>query len=581
MKERITVLARHPKMTAVTALIVLAAAVGLVTCTYTGKRAETDVAARATQWAEAFCSRDGRALYEMYHPEHAADFYQMEQVQSQPGDSFVAFGWSSPWPMDMKYEIHTEGEQTEITYYAMTSDPHRWIWKEQLAWEESGGVWYVEQEHFEEYDRIQSAAAFREAYGGGIAGTPMDYRTEDMGAALNEQAKTDMVYQDLLDSGWSMEFLLNLQGGIGETVEQDGNITAVYTFPDGSQAAVSMIQPYGSDGIWIPAEVVPVPGTSSAETAPEAAATEPSESFPGTITMEDTVSLAGVRDAGRLAELTAHFPQPDTVTGKNPGGTSNWVESYLFSWEGEAYELQISCQNQDGSLYYVALQRLDTGEWLNIYRTPEDVADYGMELPDQEGIRTFYETHRAISKYLTYRLPEELSDGSYRMTMGNDGGNVFITSDADDLQYMKELTRYVELDFIPEAWRSAGAVERYIGGWPAREFANGELMRVGQPWNHSWFLTEPVSVIDCEAPALLILVGHDLYTAASLADAEAAHGAIPEENQTSRMWYVFFAQPDSDEMYSICLNADLYQREDVLKVARSVYFTENAWTKQE
>lgn len=43
------------------------------------------------------------------------------------------------------------------------------------------------------------------------------------------------------------------------------------------------------------------------------------------------------------------------------------------------------------------------------------------------------------------------------------------------------------------------------------------------------------------------------------------------------MWYVFFARPDSDIMYAVYLNADLYEKEDVLKLARSVHFKEGAF----
>ena len=105
-------------------------------------------------------------------------------------------------------------------------------------------------------------------------------------------------------------------------------------------------------------------------------------------------------------------------------------------------------------------------------------------------------------------------------------------------------------------------------------------MEIGYPWNHSMFISEPVSVIDCEVPALLILVSHDMFTSASLTDAEAEHGPIPEEDRTSRMWYIFFAESDSDEMYAISLNGDLYHESDLLKIARTVHFTENAWTKK-
>lgn len=102
-------------------------------------------------------------------------------------------------------------------------------------------------------------------------------------------------------------------------------------------------------------------------------------------------------------------------------------------------------------------------------------------------------------------------------------------------------------------------------------------MNVGLPWNHSLFVSDPVSIADCEAPALIILAEHDLYTPAALDDAEKEYGRIADENRTSRMWYVFFAHENSDVVYSISLNADLYEREDVLRVARSVHFKDHAW----
>ena len=491
-----------------------------------------------------------------------------DRVMSLPEDSYVSFGWSSPWPMDQRYEIHTDGMQSEITYYAMTSEPHRWVWKEQVSWKELDGIWYAEQERFKEYDGIGSADEFEEAYGGGIAGTPMDYRLDGMGEALNRLAGTDAVYQDLFVPGLAMEYLLNLHGGEPDILESGGQVTVVYTFADESRAAVTMIRPFGEDGIWIPEEVAEVPGTAA-------------DSNSDTVTSETVVRLAGIHDAKALAGIlsAAGSPVPDRVDGKEDQNSLTWSESYGFTYKDEPYQLFISYNKEDDSLSDIILMRLNTSEWLNIYRTPEEVRHYGMTLADEAAIRSFFDTHVTMKDYLTYRLPEELSNGGYSELFGNSGGgNLFVTSDPAAQTRLEELSRYVDQNSVPESWRAAGAVERYTGNWPSREIRKGSLMKVGLPWNHTSFTGELVSVTDCEVPALLTLAEHDMYTAASLEDTEKKRGPVPEENRTSRMWYVFFAKEGCGEMYSISLNADLYQETDLLKIARSVHFTDQAWT---
>lgn len=612
MKERISVLAKHPRMTGLMAAGVAAACIILIVCTYTGQSSggsssdgivssgsssggsnsggsafnSSGVEGASRRWAEAFCSRNGKELYAMYDPEHQEDFYEIEPVQTGPDDPYISFGWSSPWPMTGLYEIRTQQNQAEITYYAMTSDPHWWVWKEWLTWKQAGDGWFVEQERFKEYSDILSAGDFNEAYGSGIAGTAMAYRnggdSED-GEALNRNAKSDDAYSDLFIPELAMEYLLNLHGGTASSVQDGDRATAVYTFPDGSRSAVTMVRPFGSDGIWVPGELADVPEaieesgqeTQTAETFPEP------ESVGNAVGIEDVVRFAGTGDGSSLISMAAELPEPDHVDGKDEDSAQNVTEHYGFHYQGENYELQVSYEKDGKSLSYIALQRLSTGEWLNIYRTPEDIVRYGVILPDEKGVREFFETHKRMSDYLTFRLPDELSHGGYRDTMGNGGGNLFLTSDPAGSERLAELSRYVDAEAVPAEWRAAGSVVRYTGGWPSRRIEKGSLMEVGLPWNHSQFASEPVSIADCEAPALVILVSHDMYTAASLDDVEKKRGPVPKENQTSRMWYVFFAEPDSGEMYSIALNADLYERDDVLKTARSVHFTDKAWTKDD
>lgn len=620
VKERIAILAKHPVTTRVMACILVLILTVLVVCTYTGKQSQSDITARTEAWANAFCGREGNTLKDMFDPQDPDGFYKMDQVQSQPGDPAIGFGWSSPWPMDQLYETETEVSRSEITYYAMTSDPHRWVWKEHLTWKQEDGIWYVEQETLKEYDSILSAREFYEAYGRGIAGTPMDYRKDGMAEILNEHAASDPVLGDLRYPDLAMEYLLNLHGGKGTVVEnldtaaEDTGTAAedmgtaaeskskvvVYTFPDKSRAAVTMIQPFGGEGIWIPEELTEIPesaldkredGESSPKEKAERAERTPEGALDGTlkgtedgtdrISMDDVLRLAGVTDAASLAERTKNFPEPDRVDGDEDENSLNRVEHYPFVHLDEPYEIQVSYENRSGDLDYISLQRLTTGEWLNLYQTPEAVKKYGIKLADRGEIEVFFATHRKMSDYLTYRLPGELSDGDYMEALGNSsGGNLFLTSDQAAQRRLEDLNRYVDTSAVPQEWRSAGAVQRFTGDWLYRRFEQGELMEIGYPWNHSMFISEPVSVIDCEVPALLILVSHDMYTSASLTDAEAEHGPIPEEDRTSRMWYIFFAESDSDEMYAISLNGDLYHESDLLKIARTVHFTENAWTKK-
>lgn len=94
----------------------------------------------------------------------------------------------------------------------------------------------------------------------------MDYRTNGLGEALNENAGNrtgQSLYQVLYEPQTAGPFLLNLEGGqtaLGASGEED---KVVYWFGDGSSVLLHMVQPFGADGIWVPA------GWSITEELPE------------------------------------------------------------------------------------------------------------------------------------------------------------------------------------------------------------------------------------------------------------------------------------------------------------------------
>ena len=301
-------------------------------------------------------------------------------------------------------------------------------------------------------------------------------------------------------------------------------------------------------------------------------------SVPG---MAEIVALSELpKDQNLLEAIRKWWPEIPSEDKENETEAElNYVNQYPFSYRGETYRLLVSVLKEDGSLDYASVIREPTGEWLNIYQTPEAVEHYGMILAGGEETKEFFETHASMADYVTYRLPEGLTDSGYRADLGDGGGgSLFLTEDEDQKARQEELGRYVDRDSVPDAWLAAGGIIRWNADYLYRRCDPGSLMETAIPWNHTSYWGELVSVEDCEVPALLEPLCHDLYTPSSLEEAEKPYGPIPEENQTSRMWYVFFARPDSDVMYAIYLNGDLYKKEDALKLARSVHFKEEAFT---
>ena len=302
------------------------------------------------------------------------------------------------------------------------------------------------------------------------------------------------------------------------------------------------------------------------------------DSVPG---MAEIVALSELpKDQNLLEAIRKWWPEIPSEDKENETEAElNYVNQYPFSYRGETYRLLVSVLKEDGSLDYASVIREPTGEWLNIYQTPEAVENYGMILAGGEETKEFFETHASMADYVTYRLPEGLTDSGYRADLGDGGGgSLFLTEDEDQKARLEELGRYVDRDSVPDAWLAAGGIIRWNADYLNRRFDTGSLMETAIPWNHTSYWGELVSVEDCEVPALLEPLCHDLYTPSSLEEAEKRYGPIPEENQTSRMWYVFFARPDSDVMYAIYLNGDLYKKEDALKLARSVHFKEESFT---
>lgn len=218
------------------------------------------------RWAQAFVNRDGETIASLASLEVKEELGRMELLMGSEGQ--YSFGLSSPWPRDVNTDytahIYEDIGTAEIYYYAQTSDPHVFVWRETLTYEKEGDSYIVMGEELTYYDNISSGAEYAEAYQGRIDATMIDYTWNGLGEALNDNAASSNndVYKALLSPESAAVSLLNLSTdpkdisiSIYDGGEETGMVGLEILFlQDQYTVTISMIQPYGMYGIWVPAD---------------------------------------------------------------------------------------------------------------------------------------------------------------------------------------------------------------------------------------------------------------------------------------------------------------------------------------
>lgn len=215
-----------------------------------------------TDWAAAFVNRDGEGIVKLAAEELAEELFDKELLVEVEGS--YHFGFSSPWPWEEEsdYSIAAyDDAEAEIYYYAHTSDPHITYWKETLSYAWDGTQYVITGETLKLFDKISSGAEFEEAYRGQLDKTMIDYTANQLGEVLNDNAlqSENTAYRALFAPESAAVFLLNLSDDPGavqitrHAIETEGLVGLDITFlEDQITATISMLQPYGPDGIWVP-----------------------------------------------------------------------------------------------------------------------------------------------------------------------------------------------------------------------------------------------------------------------------------------------------------------------------------------
>lgn len=221
------------------------------------------------KWAQAFAARDVRTIQNM-----ATDDAKNELKEENLLDDNGNFGWSSPWPwFDEEsgmpaYQI-TQSDDTSATilYYAQVSDPHVTVWKETLQYTRKDDKIEIAHEELQMLNFIASGSEFENAYPKGIQNTPMDYQANGLGETLNEHAisangmSPDGEY-NLTDPMEAAQYLLNLlrnDDKVEITADKKDKTQVelkVHFTEDDITHHITMIRPWGEDGIWVVGEIL-------------------------------------------------------------------------------------------------------------------------------------------------------------------------------------------------------------------------------------------------------------------------------------------------------------------------------------
>lgn len=210
-------------------------------------------------WAKAFCDKDGETIYN-YSSDNVRSILEIEDVNGT-----YVFGDSSPWPWnDEWYRIGKIGDSAAtIYYYALTSDPHVTVWRQNITFEKDNETTenIVKTISTDKYENIVLGSEFDLAYGDGLFW--MDYNKNGVGEALNENAmlSSSTLYKDLFAPDTAARELLNLLPNdrkipieVLDGENENEKILHITFMLDNQIRVIRMIRPWGEAGIWIPFE---------------------------------------------------------------------------------------------------------------------------------------------------------------------------------------------------------------------------------------------------------------------------------------------------------------------------------------
>lgn len=242
---------------------------------------------------------------------------------------------------------------------------------------------------------------------------------------------------------------------------------------------------------------------------------------------------------------------------------------------GENYRVMISYiyeNNPENKIDMLYLVRESDQAILSLYQGPDHGgwmdADIDAFIGYIPTLSEWIAEYQFSSEYLTEYLDAYLAADNFSAMVGDYGGQAFWWKG-------KGIYTTPPGEWVPAEWAAAATISRADGD--RFVFADGLLTDISYMGNHCERVGGIEAVSGCEEQAVLFQMNCDLFTASELGEAEEAGNPIPESDRTVDIWYVCFGRENAPYGYMATLNGRYYSREDAIRFAQSVKFTEEAW----
>lgn len=315
--------------------------------------------------------------------------------------------------------------------------------------------------------------------------------------------------------------------------------------------------------------------TSSGENAPEESVSEEiegeedgSENETQELTMDSLIQLCENDGLSRFIQEQGldGFRKYENLEEEQLEHSLTWMYTCKLPWQDREYIVQIyfwmpGISSESGHKEYeidaIHLVETETGDRQLLY------AEDSRYMANTD-IQSFLEKQYGMEQYMTFNLPEGFELGGFQADMAGFSGSLLVG----------EYEESPHGDGTSKSWYAPGGMAVF-----QREdyliFENGELSDIIWMYNHSWMISEPEKLEECETQALLCEVAFDLFTAAELEEYWEANGEeLSAEEAISKYWYVFMGNEGSENGYAVFLNEKYFTKEDAITFARSIHLLE-------
>ena len=277
------------------------------------------------------------------------------------------------------------------------------------------------------------------------------------------------------------------------------------------------------------------------------------EGLEGFLAYENMKPVSGMEDSLTglyICDLVYPHTSEDGIT------SDRNYELQLYYWRPETAE---EYGHTEKEIDDILLMEKETHDAVLLYA----VDDRFIVTKDLQG---FLLRDYGMDQYLVCDLPGDFTLGAYKEDIGFFSGWLL----------EGETVAPPHDEWIAEAWYCTGGIGRGETASQILKFESGALTDAVLMMNHTEQLGETEILEGCEVQAVLAEYAFDLFTASGWEDYLLQHPGT-EGVLKSHYWYVFMGKEDSEIFYVLFLNQEYFAKDDVIRMAQSVQFTERAF----